>query len=265
MKYTLLDLTQNILSSLNSDEINSYADTVESRQVAEIIKTVYFNIITRTNLPEHKKLFTLTASGDPNKPTLMTIPNGIARVDWIKYNKGGDQDTQPNVDYPHFQYVNIVSIEQFLDWINSFSNTDVEVGEFDLYGFKLYFRDDKHPTYCTIIEDNNVVFDSYQSAVDNTLQSSKTLCYGKEVPQFTMSDTFIPDLDELQFPLLLNEAKSLAFLELKQVPHEKAEQESRRQWNSIQKNKHTLVTETDFDRLPNFSRIGRYVRSPRLH
>ena len=35
------------------------------------------------------------------------------------------------------------------------------------------------------------------------------------LPQFIMEDTAIIDLDDAQYPLLLNESKSLAFLELK--------------------------------------------------
>ncbi len=52
--------------------------------------------------------------------------------------------------------------------------------------------------------------------MDTTLQTSKTLCYGQIIPTFTLEDSFIPDLDDTQFPLLLNEAKAIAFVELKQ-------------------------------------------------
>jgi hypothetical protein len=37
-KMTLLEMTQNILSAMNSDEVNSITDTVESLQVAEEIQ-----------------------------------------------------------------------------------------------------------------------------------------------------------------------------------------------------------------------------------
>jgi hypothetical protein len=67
-------------------------------------------------------------------------------------------------------------------------------------------------------------------------------------------DTFIPQLDNNIFPLLLNEAKSLAFLELKQQPHVKAEQEIKRQISSLQKFKAVTKQPTDFERLPNFGR-----------
>src|ERR1700704_6434506 len=86
MKRTLLDYTQSILSSLNSAEVNSISDTTESLQVAEILRTTYYNILGRAELPEHEKLFQLTSSADPTKPVLMFRPNeGVAKLNWIQY------------------------------------------------------------------------------------------------------------------------------------------------------------------------------------
>src|SRR5574343_1099300 len=86
MKLTLLELTQNILSAMDSDEVNSINDTAESRQVAQVIKTTYFNILSRADLPELTKLVQLDASGSALQPTLMLKPSEVLRVDWIKYN-----------------------------------------------------------------------------------------------------------------------------------------------------------------------------------
>jgi hypothetical protein len=74
-----------------------------------------------------------------------------------------------------------------------------------------------------------------------------------------MVDTFTPDLDSQQFPLLVNEAKALAFFELKQQPHVKAEQELKRQWSTVQKNKSINNRPTYFNELANFGRrTGNY-------
>jgi hypothetical protein len=252
MKYTVLDLTQNILSALNSDEVNSISDTVESRQVAEIVRTCYFNIITRAKLPEHMKLIQLTASGDPDFPVLMYRPDNVRRIDWIKY----DTSLLAVPAEPEYTYVTILPMQQFLDMVNKFNpatHAD-NVDSFLIDDITFYFKNDKKPEYCTIHKDFQIIFDSYDSAIDGTLQNSKTLCYGQIIPTFEMINTFIPEMDEAQFPLLLNEAKSLAFLELKQMSHEKAEQESRRQWRTLQKNKSTNEM-SDFDKLPNFGRM----------
>jgi len=82
------------------------------------------------------------------------------------------------------------------------------------------------PTYYTSFDENYIVFDSYDSDVDTSLQNSKVQCYGKRYPTFTMSDAFTPDLPVQMFSYLLNEAKSTCFLTLKQAPNQKAEQHS---------------------------------------
>src|SRR5258705_4723346 len=93
MKRTLLDMTQSILSSLSSDEVNSISDTTESLQVAEIIRTTYFNMISRLGVVNHKQLIQLDPSLDPTMPVLMYIPQGISNIEWLKYFDSNVLDT----------------------------------------------------------------------------------------------------------------------------------------------------------------------------
>lgn len=245
MKYTLLDLTQNILSSMDSEEVNSINDTVESRQVAQVIRTVYYNILTRANLPEHQQLFSLNASSDP---VLMTRPDNIRRLDWLKYNVSSVDNPEDN-----FDYVTLLPIQQFMDRTQTFNTTDDNVDTFTLNNLTFYFKTDKRPEYAASINDYYVIFDSYDSAVDGVLQTSKTMCFGLVTPTFTLADTFTPDLDDAQFPLLLNEATSVAFLQMKQVANDQAVREARRGWSNLQKSKF-LVKPKDFDQFAYFGR-----------
>lgn len=259
MRRTLLDLTQSILSALDSDEVNSISDTTESLQVAEVIRTAYFNIVARTNLPEHKQVFQLDASLAADLPCLMYRPSSVNRIDWIKYQDESKDD--------QYTYVTMVPVEQFLDMT---ANLDVDQSNVDTMtlaiggeSFDFKYQKDRQPTYCTVIKDKYIIFDAFNYTYDTTLQKSKTMCFGEILPTFTMSDSFIPDLDDQEFPLLLNEAKSLAFLELKQMEHPKAEKEARRQWNNLQRMKSVADVPSAFDSLPDFGRKGgRYnVRS----
>lgn len=256
-KQTVLELTQSILSSLDSDEVNSISDTTESLQVASIISAKYYDILARAKLPEQEQLLQLTASGDNTKPTLMTIPSGVSRIDWIQYFDNDDDVDVP----PGYKYVQILPISALLDMINSFNPDDDNVGSFTFTegsnSFTFYYKDDAQPRFCTIIENQYVIFDSYDSDIDTTLQASKTLLMGQKVTPFVLTDAHIPDLDDNQFPLLLSEAKALAFYEMKQVMHPKAEQEIKRQWSTISKNKDEARRPTCFDALPNFGRKGR--------
>lgn len=256
MKRTLLDMTQSILSALDSDEVNSISDTTESLQVAEVIRTSYFNIVSRTNLPEHKQVFQLDASLDNALPCLMYRPSTVNRVDWIKYQDESQDD--------QYTYVTMVPIEQFMDMTTNLNidETNVESMTITVGGesFTFKYQNDRQPTYCTVIKNSYIIFDAFNQTYDTTLQKSKTMCFGEILPVFTLDDDFIPDLDDQQFPLLLNEAKSLAFLELKQMEHPKAEREVKRQWSSLQRMKGMADVPSAFDSFANFGRRGsRYV------
>lgn len=249
MKYTLLDIVQTILSSMDSDEINSIDDNAEATQVATIVRTVYYDILQRADLPEEYYLTSLTASGDDDKPTLMTLPEDVASIKWLKYNK-------ESVDDPYMRYEDVVllPLEDFLDRMYQLDESESYVGTFTHNDINFLYRDDSSPTYFTTLDDRTLIFDSFDSDVDTTLQSSKVLCRVKKNIPFTMSDSFTPDLDDPQFALLINEAKALAWAELKQTTHNIAERNSRRAWISSQKNKNAIRVMSDFDKLPNFSR-----------
>jgi len=255
MKLTLLDLTQNILSSMGSDEVNSFSDTVESRQVAEVIKTSYYNIISRLQLPEHKIMFSLEASGDLDAPVLMYVPANISAIEWVRY------DTTETALEPVYTPMLRLNLTDFIDNMNQTSIDDANIASMVLNQYTFRYATNTMPRYYTVIQDRYVVFDGYDITIDDTLQESKTQCLGLQSPTFLLEDDFIPELDENKFPLLLNEAKALAFYEFKQMPHERAEQEVRRQWRSNQHNKH--ITKPDYlGELPDFGRT-RNVRSNR--
>jgi|SRR5687768_12107349 len=261
MKYTLLELTQTVLSSMDSDEINSINDTPESQQVVEVIKTVYDDIITRGDLTTNKTPFNLTASTDPLKPILMTKPESIERIEWIKYDTQGLGDTVPS--WTDMTYLPPMD---FIDFMHSYNQDESNIESFshavDSFVLTFTYRNDAAPHYYTSFNDDEIFFDAYDAEVDSTLQSSKSLCYGLKVTDFQKIDAFVPQLQPQQFALLLNEAKSLAWAELKQTAHLKAEQTARRNWRHLQKTRQEIPNTSDnilnnahnFSKLPNFAR-----------
>lgn len=280
MKLTNLQYVQSILSSLGSDEVNSVGDTTESLQVLEILRTTYFNMINRLQLPEHNQLIQLDPSLDLSIPVLMYVPNGVSKIKWIKYfndqviaeGAPGDFQHSLNVDItsdgnsstppPGYQYVSIIPMTQFIEMTNSFNPENSNVLSYTFTDNKnnipgtytFYYKNNKQPQYCTIVSDYYILFDGYNSATDDTLKNSKTMCEGSITPTWSNEDSFYPNIDEEQVPLLLNEAKSLAFFELKQSAHPKAEQEARRQWHSVQRDKAKIDVPSAFDQLPDFGR-----------
>jgi hypothetical protein len=85
------------------------------------------------------------------------------------------------------------------------------------------------PSFWTSFDDDYIVCDSYDAQVDDTLQSSKTQVLAYMEPLWVHNDTAVPDLPSEAFPALLEEAKSTAFLVLKQMANQKAEAKAQRQ------------------------------------
>lgn len=253
MQMTLLEIVQNILSDMDSDEVNSISDTTESLQVANIVKTKWNDIISRSEMPEHQKLIQLTPSVDPTKPTIMYSPAGTNEITWIKYF-----NADPVLNVQEFEYVYIKPVEEFLQIVNQISTSDDNTGSWVFneppYNFNLRYFNDRQPTNCCVLENYYILFDAYNSAIDSTLQGSNTMVYAQIMPTFSLTDDFIPDLDDRSFALLLAEAKANAFVMLKQTVNPKLEQETKRQWSSVQKNKALVNRPTYFDALPHFGR-----------
>lgn len=291
MKTTLLEMVQDILSNMSSDEVNSIGDTTESLQIATIIRQKYLDIINRLDLPEHDQLVQLNPSLDSTVPVLMYVPEGISDIQWIKYfdsntnasvsvsNHTTDiingvppiNQTNPTpVSPPGYKYVTVLPNTQYIDYVNGFDPSSFDVEKFTFEdtsnkfnnAFTFYYKTDKTPQYCTILSNYYVIFDSFDTTQDSTLQASKTMALGSVLPVFNMVDNFVPDLAEEQFGLLLNESKALAFFELKQQPHQLAAKEIDRGWSSIQKKKSISNKPTYFDQTPDFGRKAMYNWKP---
>ena len=223
-KLTILDMTQDILSDMDSDEVSSINDTLEALQVAQILKTTYYDMINSRDYEHLKQLFQ-TESGTTSLPTHMLIPTNVQYVKWIKYNK---RDTNSSSD--SFLEITYLEPEQFLDQIDTRDSTDSTVDTItDTTGVTLLIKNDSHPTYYTSFDDEYAVFDSYNSSLETNLQQSMTQCYGSIEPTFSLIDAFVPDFPTKVFPGYLAEAKSTCFNSLKQSANAKEEQKSRRQ------------------------------------
>lgn len=254
MKFTLLEGVQEVLSSLDGEEVNSISDTVESYQVATIFKSVYFDILNDLNLTEHETTFGLLASGDVSKPVLMTLPENVTRVNWIKYDRKESGDTNPDYEFVVFK-----PFHEFIEFQEYFRNDTTDVGSITVEGsngdeFSVMYKTNEAPTWYTFFDNTKVLFDSYDSSVDATLQQSKTLCLGHVYPVFTLEDDFTPLLDPSQFRYYLHRAKVRAFAELKQTANQEASSEARRQKVITQKRKERIASRPNIYNAPRYGR-----------
>jgi hypothetical protein len=219
----LLNVVQNVMSSLSLEEVNSIEEVPESVQIAEIVKETYYEVIAHREWEFLRETFSLTASGDNNKPVLMTMPKNVTDLQTVRYFNT-EKDVYEEVEY--------LSPEEFLE-LNSGVKLSDDVEQYtDLVkqvDAVIRVKNNKQPEYYTSFDEENVIFDSYNSAYDTTLQSSKTLCYGSKRPVFIIEDDYEIDMpEEMIWSYLLPEVKSVASINLLQTSNAKEEQRSRR-------------------------------------
>lgn len=222
-KMTLLEMVQNIASALETDEVNSITDTTESLQIAEVIKETFYEQFSNIILPEHYRLFQMDNVSDLDRPNYLKIPDNISKLIWLKYYDYGLQAYSRELNY--------LNPEEFFDRLLSYYTApDTWLTQVtDASGIQYYIPNNVRPSYFTILDDNYIVFDSYDSNEEATVQGSKTIAFGIKAFDFLMEDDFVPPIDANLFPLLLAEAKSTCFINLKQISSSKEEQRARRQ------------------------------------
>ena len=225
MQYTLLEIVQDILNDMDSDEVNSIDDTIESQQVAQIVKTCFYEMIGNRNWPHLKRLIQLESSGDTTKPNYLRIPVDLKELSFFKYQKQKQGDT--NI---YTQDVIYKTPEEFLGIVSNrnTSNTNVTLVK-DFGNSYLPIINNKAPSYWTTFDDLYLVTDSWDKSVDDTLKKSKTQCIAYINPKWVRTNEAIPDLPIEALPALLEESKSTAFFTLKQMANQKAEQKAARQ------------------------------------
>lgn len=224
MKLSLLDIVQDIANDLDTDEVNSIDDTVEAQQIAQIVKTCYFEMIANRNWPHLRKLIRLDSANDITKPNYLKLPDNVKELVFFKYEKqklGVDRVETSDVKFKH--------PDDFLRLVSARSSTANVEEIVDFSGTKLLILNNVAPSFWTSFDDTYIVTDSYDSAVDDTLQSAKSQCLAYTNPTWSRTDGFIPDLPIEAFPLLVEEAKSTASVKLKQIVDQKAEQKAARQ------------------------------------
>jgi hypothetical protein len=229
MRYTLLKMVQLILSAMDSDEVNSISDTTESLQVVDQIETTYNHLAATLDFPDNWDFFELEPTSDVSKPTLMRLPENVAKVEWLQYDV-----SEPGSTVRKTKDLLPMDRKVFFDRMNSLDSSHSNVYSYDLLvdsaTFDVRGYNDRSPTYYTSNDDHTLIFDNYDASVGQTLQGNRTKGFGMIIPVFIRDDDFIPPLEPRQFTLFFNEAKAACFADLKQVTNAKAEQRARRGW-----------------------------------
>lgn len=234
---TLIELVQSLLASMESDEVDSINDTVEGYNVALLCRDVFYDACTDLALDEQDRTVHLVSAANINTPTLFTVPPNVTKLYWVKYNQSDPLDINPT--FPLFMTVQYVCFPDFLtnqqalrqDTLASAGGDVAEQTIVDKSGnsFPIPYRTNAFPQFYTTFDNNSVLFDSYRQDIESTMQSSNTLCAARIFPEFQLADTFVPPFDSNQFAYYRNKCKVQAFAEFKQMPHQVAIENTKRQ------------------------------------
>ena len=250
---TLLEIVQEILDEMDGDLVNSIYDTDESEQVAKIVRATYRNIVSNTNWPSHRRVTKLVAASDTDRPTHASLADEVKELVEVYYDTVKSGETRKN--YTKMSYL---SPEEFLYKTNMRNSTDADVDIIiDTSGVEFLIQTNKAPSYFTSFDDTNIVFDSYDSDVDTTIQTSKMQAIAYVMTELSLSDTSTPDLPPDALAMLLEESKSRAQAKLRQFNDVKSEQEAVRQRRSMSRKSwraHGGIKSVDFGRRPTKSK-----------
>ena len=227
MKRTLLRVVQDTSRYLAGFNVNSVFDTDESLDIAYIAERMYYLMCQRYNNVQFTgAVGTLESYIDPTYPTYMTIPENVQRIQdsKIQYNavKYSDNAT---VRYQDVQYLSPKDFLERSKMVSDAVPNTVVVN--DPSGVEFVIRTDKAPSYCTSFDGNTVIFDSYDSEVDTTLQQTKTRVHFTKEEVFLIQDAFeipIPtELSEMYLDMVIAEAS----VQLRQEPAQEVQRRAR--------------------------------------
>lgn len=222
-KMTLLEMTQKILSSMDSDEIEAITDTVEAQQVVDILDQTYEELLDRRDWEYLKhRTRTLDAVAGGGK-TQLQIPSDVVHVELVRYH---------NFDTSRPKDVLYKAPDEFLRLTQNRDSTESSMESITVDdGVSIVVQNDRVPNFWTSFDEDTIWFDAYDSSNEAALVGSNSTILAEIRPAFDATNgTFVADMPSRMFTLFFNEAKSLAWLEIKQEANPKAEQIARRHY-----------------------------------
>ena len=215
MKLTLLQVCNYFFDHTDGFRVSTIDDTIESQQVASIAEKVFYDLNNDVFGNSHlESLIQLDALADNTKPNYLQLPDEASdiRHDTVMY------DVSDDVSEIEMKEIIYVPPLKFLDMIGTKKASTTTQVVTDFGGYRMTIDNDTAPQYFTSFDDEYLVFDSFDSSVDSTLQSSKSGVITQLQRSFTQSDTYIIDFPEWFHTTYLNSVMSEASAALREEP-----------------------------------------------
>lgn len=195
MKLTLLELCQDMLSAIDSENVTDVGETDEAAMCVNIANRCYEDMISKQRWRHLKQFAKLTTTTNKNE---LVTPSGTLAVD--PYNV-----------YYEGQRVEYVSPEDFLAGMLTRDSTATDVETID--GFVIY--NTRNPVWFTSDDDETLRFDAIPDTINGLDgNSAMALCYVGPTSRLTDSDAYF-DMPSQAFPALDKYCVSMALRELK--------------------------------------------------
>lgn len=216
---TLLEVVQSYLNATDGWNVSSISDTSESEQVALIAKEVFFEVVNDIkDWKYNQKLIKLDSLADLTKPNYLSIPSSFQKIKFseVRYNKRTELTGNNSIRYGLVDYL---SPQDWLDCMNqrAVGLNDSQLVQ-DFSGVSFVIKNKAPPTFCTSIDDKYLIFDSFNSDVEDTLQSSQSQIIATVEKTFTIEDQHLIDLPDDFMPDYLSLVKARASEYLRQEP-----------------------------------------------
>lgn len=244
MAKTVLEYVQTALATMDSDDVDSISDTVESDQVATFLKEVYYELLNREEWDFLDGPAQLVSAADVSEPTEFTIAADTRKIHEIRYD----------LSYPfpaldvNLRKLTYIEPLKFLQMFAREGDNTVTVNR---GGAGLFYNipNDRHPERWTSFDDGTVTLDAFNAdAGFNYLPHEAISMWASVIPPFTLDDAFEPDIPLHMEPLLQSSLNAVSHLYLKQAASGPDETRVRRQLAQARRAHSKIKNENYFNR-----------------
>lgn len=242
-KMSVLEIVQTVLEKMDSDEVNTIFETVESRGVATEVRDSFRHIVSNSEDYQTEGYIQLEGLADATFYNQLRLPDNVLNIHefWMT-----DQNNRRIV-------LEYLPPKEFVDML--FNNEGArQVPAAGTIGPTFPVGNCRDPEYYTTFDEKHIFLDSVDLEVNDTVHAARTGARATIAAEFRLEDDFVPPLFADEFPLLLNEVIDASFINFKGVSNSKAQSRARQQKVMKQNNRDRIQTSEPKVRTPSYGR-----------